>query len=357
MKRCVLIALQIAVGLLFLLLLATATGFGMLMNFLFVFMLASLCVKSVSRCVSAFKKKVYWDLWRKPFDPASRPYLLQAAFRILFWLVLAACVRVAVVPSQFSAGEWKSIVWTLWVVTGVLCIIEFIPRIKIGATTNTIYGLTVVYCAFELCRVYMSYGGADAVVAAPPFQGQWYVFNGGNSPLNNPHHFYASQRWAFDLMVPEDVPASTEPNESLESYRSFGQPILSPVEGVIAAVETEADDQPIGSMDVQHLAGNYVVIRCESGQYILLAHLQKGSVEVEVNDVVHPGQRLGACGNSGNTSQPHLHIQAMTEADLFSPYNKPVPLLFSEPDGGNPRPYKRNDIILGREANIAASGV
>lgn len=42
-----------------------------------------------------------------------------------------------------------------------------------------------------------------------------------------------------------------------------------------------------------------------------LAHLQKGSVRVETGDPVKMGQSIALVGNSGNTSEPHLHIHAV----------------------------------------------
>lgn len=47
-----------------------------------------------------------------------------------------------------------------------------------------------------------------------------------------------------------------------------------------------------------------------SGPYILLAHLRRGSVTVDVGDHLDSGDAVGRCGNSGNSTQPHLHLQA-----------------------------------------------
>jgi murein DD-endopeptidase MepM/ murein hydrolase activator NlpD len=45
-------------------------------------------------------------------------------------------------------------------------------------------------------------------------------------------------------------------------------------------------------------------------ELITVAHLRPGTVTVAVGDVVEAGRPLGAVGNSGNSSAPHLHLQA-----------------------------------------------
>jgi murein DD-endopeptidase MepM/ murein hydrolase activator NlpD len=64
------------------------------------------------------------------------------------------------------------------------------------------------------------------------------------------------------------------------------------------------------------IAGNYVTVSLpESGTFVLLAHLRRGSIRVAVGQLVADGQQLGNCGNSGNSTQPHVHMQAMDGAD------------------------------------------
>jgi murein DD-endopeptidase MepM/ murein hydrolase activator NlpD len=58
-----------------------------------------------------------------------------------------------------------------------------------------------------------------------------------------------------------------------------------------------------------HLAGNHVVLAC-AGASVVLTHLQQGSVRVPAGAVVQVGDPLARVGNSGNTSQPHLHLHA-----------------------------------------------
>ena len=196
--------------------------------------------------------------------------------------------------------------------------------------------------------MYLPYSSNNSVVVTAPFEGAWYTVQGGNSCLINHHYYAGSQRFALDLILPQDGPLSLQEETELESYRTFGQPLFSPVDGLVVDVVNDQRDQPIGDMGLSDPAGNFVTIKTDSGAFVLLAHLQIRSVLVKENDRVSVGQPLARCGNSGNSSAPHLHVQAMTAPGLFSAESRPLTLKFKLSDqdslGG---PYQRNDIIHG----------
>ena len=79
----------------------------------------------------------------------------------------------------------------------------------------------------------------------------------------------------------------------------------------------EFPDNPLGVKDAKHIPGNYVVIRVAADRHIFLCHFQKGSITVKKGDAVKIGQVLGKCGNSGNSSAPHIHMH-MQDAPTFS---------------------------------------
>jgi murein DD-endopeptidase MepM/ murein hydrolase activator NlpD len=103
-------------------------------------------------------------------------------------------------------------------------------------------------------------------------------------------------------------PGSTE----LTSYYIYGKPVLAPAPGTVTFVLDGRPDQRIGSTDSRHQSGNNIVIDVGGGRYLLMAHLIPGSIQVEVVDHVELGQPIAKVGNSGNTTEPHLHIQAQT---------------------------------------------
>jgi murein DD-endopeptidase MepM/ murein hydrolase activator NlpD len=102
----------------------------------------------------------------------------------------------------------------------------------------------------------------------------------------------------------------------LESYYCWDQPILAPAAGTVAGVVTDLPDNPIGSTDPQNPAGNHVVLDFGNGEFGFLGHMRQGSIRLQPGDEVEMGQELGRCGNSGNTSEPHLHFHLQTTTDL-----------------------------------------
>lgn len=73
----------------------------------------------------------------------------------------------------------------------------------------------------------------------------------------------------------------------------------------------------------------------ETGTYLVIAHLKNGSVAVETGDIVEEGQVIGECGNSGNSSEPHIHIHHQRQDPTVFPLNfaEGLPLYFRDHDG------------------------
>ena len=145
-----------------------------------------------------------------------------------------------------------------------------------------------------------------------PFEGAWRVFWGGRTLEQNYHAVDPGQRFALDLVVVEGD--STHAGDGLvpEDYHCFNRPILAPAAGTVAAAVDGLPDQAIGETDPANPAGNHVVLDLGSGEFAFLAHLRRGSVAVKAGERVESGQEIGRCGNSGNTSEPHLHVHLQT---------------------------------------------
>ena len=187
-----------------------------------------------------------------------------------------------------------------------------------------------------------------------PFVGPWLV---QNSPSNRvPSH--GTQLFATGHAIdftPVDGSGRSAPitfaalfrPQPPERFVGFGRAVTAPVSGVVQAAHDGEPDHAafrgfpsIGYAMTQAkrlregwpgLAGNHVVIE-SGGVFIALCHLQRGSVCVRPGQSVECGDPVGRCGNSGNTTEPHLHVQAMDSADPARA--SAVPITFP---GGLPR--------------------
>jgi hypothetical protein len=143
------------------------------------------------------------------------------------------------------------------------------------------------------------------------------------------HNSNSAQQYALDIVELNLAGARAwgiHP-AALERYVIFRQTIHSPCEGTVAAALDGLPDLIPPAADREHPAGNHIVISCE-GVDVLLAHMRNGSVAVRAGDRVIAGQPLGAVGNTGNTSEPHLHIHAVRAGSKEALEGDGVPILF-----------------------------
>jgi murein DD-endopeptidase MepM/ murein hydrolase activator NlpD len=158
-----------------------------------------------------------------------------------------------------------------------------------------------------------------------PFRGEWLVFWGGRTLGENYHAASRAQRFAHDLVMVRDGRTHPDTSRALTSYFCYGQPILAPAPGVVVTAVDSLPDQQIGSRDAAHPGGNHVVIDHGNREFSLLAHLQPRSLRVKAGSRVKRGQLLGLAGNSGNTSEPHLHVHLMNGPDMSNADGLPMP--------------------------------
>ena len=171
----------------------------------------------------------------------------------------------------------------------------------------------------------------DPVALDFPLAGVSYVSAGGRSGLLSHHYTFAVQRDAVDL-VQLGANGRTHRGEgvALTSYAVFGAPLLAPADGRITAVTDSFPDQPIGGSDQDHPAGGHLVEDIGGGRYVMIAHLKQGSARVSVGQRVVRGEPLARVGNSGNTSEPHVHLQVQNRPtfDLADEGLRTFPMVF-----------------------------
>lgn len=143
-----------------------------------------------------------------------------------------------------------------------------------------------------------------------PFRGQWFVAWGGNREDANKHVSVDDQRRAADLVIVDEKDKThTGDGTKNSDYFAYGKEVLAVADGTVTTVVDGVPENAPGTMNRYVAPGNFVIVKHTEKLYSLYAHLQPGSMRVSVGVKVKEGDVLGLCGNSGNSSEPHLHFQ------------------------------------------------
>ena len=127
------------------------------------------------------------------------------------------------------------------------------------------------------------------------------------------------QHYAYDFIKPHK-----ENGERLTDYEAFGSEVIASADGTICQVINGSVDVGIGERDNDVLPGNMVVIDHGNGEWSMLCHFKRNSIIVFEKDKVKQGDVLGLCGNTGNTSEPHIHYQLQDAALLIKAKGLPA---------------------------------
>jgi hypothetical protein len=159
-----------------------------------------------------------------------------------------------------------------------------------------------------------------------PLDGPVTVAWGGAKPIVNYHAVFPAQCRAYDLLVSVDGKTFRGDGKSLADYYCFGLPLLAPADGTVRSVVDGNPNMPPGELGGMPAGGNQIVIEVAPRQFLFLCHLQPDSITVKAGDGVTAGQVLGRIGNSGNTSEPHLHIHL--QDSLTDDEGEGIPIYF-----------------------------
>ena len=163
-----------------------------------------------------------------------------------------------------------------------------------------------------------------------PFEGMWVTVNGGVTEDMSHSWDILTQRFAYDFIVIDESGSTLAGDmENPADYYCYGLDIIAPADGEVVHVEDRCADSIIDKDGNAHcnsrdLCGNHIVIKHAEGEFSFLAHLMQGSIAVKVGDVVAQGQRIAKCGNTGNSSQPHLHFHLQNKKSFFTSIGLPI---------------------------------
>ena len=159
----------------------------------------------------------------------------------------------------------------------------------------------------------------DQVAISLPFKDRWLAWQGFDGKWTHKGEY----RYAYDF-VKTDSSGRTNSGSGnlLTDYYAYAQEVLSPVNGRVVRVINLLPDNIIGSTDIQNNWGNEIIIESDMGVVVKLAHFAYDSIFVYEGQTVIAGSVIGLCGNSGNSPQPHIHIQVQNSI-LPHAYTKP----------------------------------
>jgi hypothetical protein len=263
-------------------------------------------------------------------------FALQAAGIAAFLFALA---RVA----QWALPVW----WLPWVYAALWLGIVGIHLIRahLGGLPLLPAGLWG-WAGSGLALVFLGLGGwfggqALSGRAPPPVQiveianpfgpGTYLVGHGGSNTQVNRHmrtldpsvdrfRPWRGQSYAVDFfgLGPWGLRASGWRPADPAAYAIFGAALRAPCAGTVVRAARDWPDYEIPESDQVNRLGNHVILRC-GGAEIVFAHMRQGRVAVAPGDRVDVGDPLGEVGNTGASTEPHLHIHAQRPAPDGAP--------------------------------------
>jgi hypothetical protein len=268
---------------------------------------------ALSRLLAARRDRLERRLLRQPLRSNLLPHQLQFLNMLVLCGLLAFTLFTGAYDAAafgFSQGVYRAFLIAYLGGLLVLLLAAAVPLKHVRSASNLLMLCGSVFIAAQTLMIFRP--AANPVPIASPLADEWLVGQGGHAELVNYHHVTSTQRDALDILQARDgrthQPGSTE----LTSYYIYGKPVLAPADGTVTFVQDGRPDQQIGSTDSHFQSGNNIVIDIGGGRYLMMAHLSPGTIQVKVGDHVTSGQPLAKVGNSGNTTEPHLHIQAQT---------------------------------------------
>lgn len=172
-----------------------------------------------------------------------------------------------------------------------------------------------------------TYGAYRSLVKLKlPLVETWHVLWGGRTYDDNRHASVSDMRFALDLLQRKNGSSQATNGLKNEDFFAWNQPVVAPADGVVVVADDGIVDNLPNKAVGGNLYGNLIVIDHGTDEFTLLGHLKQGSLLVKPGDRVTQGQRLARVGNSGMSTEPHLHFHLMDTADWRTANGLPLQL-------------------------------
>ena len=282
-------------------------------------------------------------------------------------LVLHAAAILLLITALLLTGLWTVLPWWLPWLYAALAVVGTVRLTRVRSMrrlpgrsgwlrTGVLAGVALLggWFAAQGTAGRRMPAGPSVALSWPLGPGAVLVANGGGNlfvsshaetlDLSEPRHRrWTGQSYGVDLVGLNALGRSASGLQPADParYAIWNRAVLAPCYGRVVAARDGAPDNAVPSMPRDADPGNHVLLRCAEAD-VLLAHFRRGTLRVRAGEQAWAGQQLGNVGNSGASSEPHLHLHAQTlgtDALLFS--GRPLPVLL---EGRWPR---RNDRFAG----------
>ena len=150
-----------------------------------------------------------------------------------------------------------------------------------------------------------------------PFNEEWTVFWGGDTKELNYHVESEAQKNAFDIVITDLNGKTFEMDgKTNEDYYAFGKELIAPCDAEVVLVVDGVKDNIPGELNPIYVPGNTVILKTANNEYLFFAHFKQNSIVVKQGQKVKQRELLGLCGNSGNSSEAHLHFHIQNVEDI-----------------------------------------
>ncbi len=150
-----------------------------------------------------------------------------------------------------------------------------------------------------------------------PFEDEWTVFWGGDTKELNYHVANEAQKNAFDMVVTDENGKTFKTDGKVnDDYYTFGKKLFAPCDAEVTLVVDGVRDNTPGELNTAYVPGNTVILKTTNKEYLFFAHFKQNSIVVKPGQKVMQGELLGLCGNSGNSSEAHLHFHIQNIEDI-----------------------------------------
>ncbi|WP_098899280.1 M23 family metallopeptidase [Streptomyces sp. st77] len=238
-----------------------------------------------------------------------------------------------------------------WLVLLALMIGEFVTDLPGPGWATTVLPAMVVLALMVATTTLQARAAAPRgeprppVEVEPPVTGRWSALNSPADKVPSHGTHVYGQTYAIDIVAEPEAGEggpSARPGfrwlwplfRRNSAFPAFGAPLLAVADAtVVTASDGQRDHLSRNSLlglvhlmlvegnvrsiiGAHRVIGNHVILDLGDGTYAVYAHARRGSLRVKAGDTVRAGQQIARCGNSGNSSEPHLHVHLMDSPDL-----------------------------------------